>query len=214
MYEVLRDLLELLRVIGTDELRVVGGVAMRLLTGESSRVTRDIDVVAFSETARDRLLSHLVQAGYRVAESRGWYRAILPDATRAMVDIARHPVVNPRTFETITLREPPALCKVEDVSVPVAAPDDLALLKFAAHRDQDIVDLLLLASDISPDAIAAAAANDDIERTIAEGAQSARYLLATGGLDSLTEELIGHPPQVDQRIKFERLLGELQRRGL
>lgn len=214
MYEVLRDLLELLRAIRTNELRVVGGVAMRLLTGESSRVTRDIDIVALNDIAREGLLSYLAQAGYRVAESGGWYRAVLPDATRAMIDVARHPVVNPRTFETITLRAPPALRTVEDVSVPVAGPDDLALLKLAAHRDQDIVDLLLLARDISPEAIAAAAANDDIERTVAEGAQSARYLLSTGGLDSLTEELLGQPPQVEQREKLEQLLEALKRQGL
>lgn len=214
MHEVVGELLDLLRAVGTNELRVVGGVAMRFLTGAVSRVTRDIDVVALSETAREGLLAHLAQAGYRVAESGGWYRAVFPDSARAMVDVARHPVVNPRTFETITLREPPRLCNVEGVNVPVAAPDDIALLKFAAHRDQDIVDLLILARDISPDAIAAAAANDDIERTVAEGAQSARYLLSTGGLDLLTEELLGKPPQVEERRELERLLGELRKRGL
>jgi hypothetical protein len=142
--EPLAELIALLRAVGPTGYVVVGGLAVRLLAGErKARLTRDIDLVAMDLGAKDRLVSHLRTSGYQIGVSGGWLRAAVPGAQRSIVDIAPHPVINPRTLEEMTLRESAAVQLVDGVSVPVAAPNDLALLKLAAHREQDIVDVML-----------------------------------------------------------------------
>jgi len=131
-----------------------------------------------------------------------------------MIDVATHPVVNPRTFEELTLREEPRIQTYEGVPIPFASANDLALLKLAAHRDQDIVDLLLLAAGLSARAIAQGAQHDDVERTAAEGAQTARLLVASGTLAGLVEELIGRPASDQELAAFDKLLSDLHKEGL
>jgi hypothetical protein len=138
----------------------------------------------------------------------------MPGAERSIIDIASHPVVNPRTFEELTLRGSAALHSVDGVSVPVAAPDDLALLKLAAHRDQDIVDIMLLAKRLSAKKIAMSAQGDDVERTVAEGAQTARLLSSSGALLEVSEELLGRPASKRDLQEFDEFLRELQKEGL
>jgi hypothetical protein len=186
------------------------------LAGESSaRQTRDIDVVAMSDGARDRLLGHLRSAGYRIGTSAGWHRATVPGGqSKPIIDIASHPIVNPRTFEELTLRGKPVAHNVEGMTIQVASPDDLALLKLAAHRDQDIVDLLLLSERLSAKAVASSAEQDDVERTTAEGAQVSRLLLASNGFVELTEELLDRPATANEMQSFKAFLSELQQEGL
>ena len=216
MADPVTDLVALLRTVGTAEFVVICGLAVRFLTDEgTARHTRDIDLVAMNNGARDRLVAHLGSIGYRVGATVGWHRAAMPQpAARPIVDIASNPIVNPRTFEELTLRGQPVPHKLEDITVQVASPNDLALLKLAAHRDQDIVDLLLLSERLSPKAIANAAELDDVERTVSEGAQSARLLSARGGLTDLTEELLGRRATSGEMDSFERFLRDLGDEGL
>jgi hypothetical protein len=138
----------------------------------------------------------------------------MPGTQRAIIDIASHPVVNPRTFEELRLRGSAAVLSVDGVAVPVASPDDLALLKLAAHRDQDIVDLMLLAKRLSARTIASSAQKDDVERTVAEGAQTARLLSNTGGLVEIAEELLDRPASPEELGDLDGFLRALQEEGL
>jgi hypothetical protein len=211
----LAELVALLRAVGSEGYVVVGGLAVRLLAGErSSRQTRDVDLVAMDAPRRDRLLSHLRSSGYQIGTSGGWQRAAMPGTERSIIDIASHPVVNPRTFEELKLRGSVVVHSVDGVSVPVAAPDDIALLKLAAHRDQDIVDVMLLAERVSAKTIAMSAEGDDVERTVAEGVQAARLLSASGALVEVAEELLGRPASKRELQAFDELLGELKKGGL
>ena len=216
MADPVTELVSLLRAVGMAEFVVIGGLAVRFLTDErTARHTRDIDLVAMNNDARDRLVAHLESIGYRVGATAGWHRAAMPQpAPRPIVDIATNPIVNPRTFEELTLRGQPVPHKLEDMTVQVVSPNDLALLKLAAHRDQDVVDLLLLSERLSPKAIAGAAELDDVERTVSEGAQTARLLTARGGLTDLTEELLGRQATPREIESFERFLRDLEEEGL
>jgi hypothetical protein len=211
----LAELVTLLRAVGSAGYVVVGGLAVRLLAGESNaRHTRDVDLVAMDRARSERLLSHLRSSGYQIGTSGGWQRAAMPGTQRSIIDIASHPVVNPRTFEELTLRGSAAVHSVDGVSIPVAAPDDLALLKLAAHREQDIVDVMLLAPRVSAKTIATSAQGDDVERTVAEGAHAARLLFASGALAEVAEELLGRPTSKTELQAFDELLGQLRKEGL
>jgi hypothetical protein len=213
--EPLAELVALLRAVGSSGYVVVGGLAVRLLAGErNARQTRDVDLVAMNVASGDRLLSHLRSMGYRIGGSGGWHRAAMPGPDRSIIDIASHPVVNPRTFEELTLRVAPTVQSVEEISVPVAAPDDLAFLKLAAHRDQDLVDVMLLAERLTANSIATSAQADDVERTVAEGAQTARLLVTSGALVEVAEELLGRPASNEELQAFDHFLRELQKEGL
>jgi hypothetical protein len=213
MNDPLLALTDLLRAVGSSGYVVVGGLAVRLLVSENTvRVTGDVDIVAMDEAARERLLSHLRSIGYHVGASGGWYRAALKG--KPIIDVGTHPVVNPRTFEELTLRAAPAVQMLGGLAVSVASPDDLGLLKLVAHRDQDIVDLLLLSSRMSASSVAARVQHDDVERTAAEGAQVARLLIQSGRLEELTEELVGRRPMDKEVEALRTLLIELQKEGL
>jgi hypothetical protein len=131
-----------------------------------------------------------------------------------MVDVASHPIVNPRTFEQITLRSAPRVQTVSGVSLSIASPNDLALLKLVAHRDQDIVDLQLLVPQLSAAMIAANAEQDDVERTVAEGAQTARLLAQSGQLADVAQELLGRPVSETELGALDQFLNELLKEGL
>jgi hypothetical protein len=214
--DLVHELVELLQAVGTADYIIVGGLAVRFLVGEASaRQTRDIDIVAMNAVARDRLLGHLRAMGYRIGATGGWHRAALPRGpSEAIIDVASHPVVNPRTFEELTLRGAPVAHKVEGMTVQVVAPDDLALLKLAAHRDQDVIDLLLLSGRLSAKAVAAGAEKDDVERSAAEGAQVSRLLIASQEFAELTEELLGRKATSGELQSFEAFLSDLQKEGL
>jgi hypothetical protein len=198
-----------------DELRLIGGLAVRLHVGTNARRTADIDVVALTDSARTRLLDHLEQTGWIVGTSGGWWRAIRSGSPRLLVDIARHPVVNPKTFETISLSSPPLRCTIGGVAVSVAGLEDIAALKLLAMRDQDLVDLLLLAGlGLSAGAIARRAAADDIERSLSAGAHRARHALRTGLVAELYEQVLSRAPEEQELQKLEQFLSALERSGL
>jgi hypothetical protein len=100
--------------------------------------------------------------------------------------------------------------------VVVAHPVDLAVLKLGAHRDQDLVDIAVLAAieDLSAEDIAAAAVADDIERSLAEGAVLARHAMQTGRFAVVFEELAARSPSEHELARFETLLLELRTRGV
>jgi hypothetical protein len=199
-----------------DDLRLIGGLAMRLHVGVVARVTTDIDVVAMTSAVRQRLLDHLGRSGYDLGQSGGWWRAMREDPVRLVIDIADNPVVNPRTFEPVRLR---ALSKAEPVgqiTVAVAGVDDLALLKLLAGRDQDLVDLLLLAGtcEVSAEALARTAAADDVERTLSGGALRARHALRSGWISDLVEQFMEQKPDEGHLARLDVFLAALERKGL
>lgn len=198
-----------------DELRLVGGLAVRLHVGTNARMTGDIDVVALTDIARARLLHHFEQTGWIVGASGGWWRAIRPGAPRLLVDVARHPIVNPKTFETISLWARPSHHTIGDIVISVAGVEDLAALKLLAMRDQDLVDLVLLAGQgLSVETVVEGASADDIERSLSAGAHRARHALRTGLAAELFEQTLARPPEERELSKLEQFLSALERNGL
>ncbi len=192
-----------------SEARLVGGLAVRSWVGKLARTSLDVDLVALSPEVHQALLDQLRLQGFRLGESGGWWRAVRSSASgREVVDVARHPVVHPRTFDTMSLRAPP---RVDDYGLSIAGVDDLVYLKLCAGRDQDLVDVCLLAAHCAPDAakIAASARADDVERLVARSTLEGRQALSRGWLDATFEELLGRAPQRDELAAFDALLGRL-----
>ncbi len=163
--------------------------------------------------AREALLESLRSTGWRAASSGAWWRASAPG--RPLIDIASHPVVSPRTFDEVPLRRAPVAFDVEGTRVLAAARDDLALLKLVAHRDQDLVDLAVLAG-LGLDAafIEESAAHADIERRVVDGATRARHALQAGELAELTLEVTGTTPLPKSMAALDAFLSDLEKRGL
>jgi len=76
-----------------------------------------------------------------------------------------HPVINPRTFEETCLLGAPFSSVQQAQTILVVAPEDLALLKILAGRDQDVTDLTPLAGAdaLSASSLAQLAQHNDIE---------------------------------------------------
>lgn len=69
---------DLWRAVGAGEdLRLIGGLAVRAHVGVGARETRDVDVVAMTETVKQRVLDHLRSTGRAVGESGGWARDLV-----------------------------------------------------------------------------------------------------------------------------------------
>ncbi len=194
------------------DVRVVGGLAVRAWLGDLARVSEDVDVVALSAEAHALVLNHLRADGFRLGESGGWWRGLRegPDG-REVVDVGTHPVVNPRTFDTIKLREGPRT----EAGLVVAGVTDLAYMKLCAGRDQDLVDVCLLASRLSIDAraIAHAAQQDDVERLVARSVIEARFASSRGLLDTAYGDLLGRAITDAERASFDALLETLGKEG-
>ena len=191
------------------EVRLVGGLGVRAWLGALARTSLDVDLVAFTPEAHDAVLERLRADGFQVAESGGWWRGVKASANgRDVVDLARHPVVHPRTFDTMELRAPPM---VDEHGLVVAGVDDLVYLKLGAGRDQDLVDVCLLAAHCAPDAarIAKSARADDVERTVARSVLEGRHAVSRGWLDATFEELRGRPAGRAEVGAFEELLRRL-----
>jgi hypothetical protein len=194
------------------DLRLIGGLAVGVYVGASARATADIDVVAMTPLVRDRIRQHLVSLGYEVCETGGWLRGLRSVPPAPMVDIAEHPVLQARTFDTLSLRGEPRPMEVSGQTIYVAGANDLALLKTAAHRDQDLVDLLTLAAavDLAPEVVEQAAALDDAERAVSAGATRARQELRCGSLATLCLELLGRSPSIAELARLQEFLEELE----
>lgn len=96
-----------------------------------------------------------------------------------------------------------------------AGLDDLALMKLVAMRDQDLVDLFLLATfGVSAEAITHAAIEDDIERSVSAGANQARHALRTGALREIIEQTLAREPQEFEIEQLGTLLDALERSGM
>ncbi|MBI5487962.1 MAG: nucleotidyl transferase AbiEii/AbiGii toxin family protein [Deltaproteobacteria bacterium] len=126
---------------------LLGGLAVRAWAGALPRETLDVDLHlpdAAGVAEFGRLLAH---RGYRVLDDPGWRRAVRagPD-DRVVVDWTGPDVPDPRTRLTYRLHHPPTRRKLRTRVVPVVALPDLIVLKLLAGRDQDVADLLLLAT--------------------------------------------------------------------
>jgi hypothetical protein len=193
--------------------RLIGGLAVRVHVGTGSRLTRDADIVPMTPEAERTIVERLIGRGFVVGDSGHWRRAIAP-GSREIVDILRHPIVNPRTFEAASLREPVAPTSGAP-GLSVAGIADLARLKLLAARDQDLVDLLLLAS-LSPSArrIAESAELDELERAVSAGANAVQRALQGGDLGRCVEELLGREMMETEVAAMHAFLGALHAEGL
>ncbi|MBI4702864.1 MAG: hypothetical protein HY744_17240 [Deltaproteobacteria bacterium] len=218
MDDLLDELAGLHAALGaaSTDLRLIGGLAVRLHVGEEARRTGDIDLVAMTEEARDALLGTLTARGYLVGTTGQWWRAAPADGSRRFVDVASHPVVDVRTFDRVHLRGTPRQVSVGAARVQLAAATDLALLKLMACRDQDLVDLLLLAASSAMDVreIARSAERDDIERRVAGGAVRARHELARGGLAAAAHQALGRAARDEELRALTAVLRALEQEGL
>jgi hypothetical protein len=217
MEPVLETALRILRALDAkDDLRLLGGLAVRLTVGERARLTHDVDLVAMSIAWRDRLLDHLRNDGHQVGAIGGWWRAMRADGSGHLIDIADHPVVEHRTFAASFLLEPASHVIVAGSAVSIVGPNDLARLKLLAGRDQDQVDLLLLAAhgQLSAELIAKDARRDDTERAVSAGAHRARFALQAGGISDIYEESLGVALAADDMAAWRRFLDALAREGL
>lgn len=192
----------------------MGGLAVRSWVGSLARTSLDVDLVALSPEAHALLLEALRQGGFVVGESGGWWRGMRQGAEgREVVDVASHPVVNPRTFDTLELRAAP---RADEHGLQVVGVDDLAYMKLCAGRDQDLLDLCLLAAHAPPDpkAIATSARLDDVERLVARTAIEGRFASGRGLLDATFEELLGRSIHAAEREAFDDFLRRLAEEGL
>jgi hypothetical protein len=200
----------------TVDIRLVGGLAVRLHVGSLARQTRDIDVVAMNEEAAHAITVHLQNAGFVVGGTVPWQRAVRTSNPRLIIDVLKHPLVDPRTFQEVSLARDPSFVEVAGTRLSVASVDDLARLKLLAARDQDLVDLVSLAArrTVCAAAIAGAAAADDAERALSAGAAVARRLLATGELAEIAAEALGRPIDAGVLAQFRSLLDDLEKEGI
>lgn len=212
----LTEAIELVFSTSPSDTRLIGGLAVAAHVGRGARETHDVDVVVMSETARATLCNALQQHGYAIGTTGHWWRAAPTDGSRRFVDIAAHPIVDVRTFETLHLRGSPVRVRRGQVDVDVASSSDLVLLKLMAHRPQDLVDLMMLARQCPLDAaeIARFAALDDIERTVARGAAEARADLTAGSFADDAAQILGREVGDDDTQALRTLLDALKEKGL
>ncbi|MBK6696381.1 MAG: hypothetical protein IPG50_29955 [Myxococcales bacterium] len=195
------------------ELRLIGGLGVRVLSGNKARVTLDVDLVVSTSAAAGSLRAHLEADGWKVGDAGAYFRA--RKAGEPAIDVFVDPVTNPRTFESTRLSQPPVERVVDGARYVVAAPHDIAFLKLCAGRDQDAIDVAILAAAeplVASSLVAIAEAND-LEIRLAEGAQRFRNLVQRAAIETVAAELLGRPFGADERESLARLLAQLQVEG-
>ena len=120
---------------------LVGGVAM--LARVRSRATRDADLVIVAPAPERALLDHARRHGYGYdgADIEDWLAGGLVrlDGPEAGVDLL---IADDPFLQQVALRATPV--SFSGVLLPVAAPEDLLLLKLAAARPIDLDDALAI----------------------------------------------------------------------
>jgi hypothetical protein len=198
-----------------DGLRLIGGLGIWLLSGHAGRLTKDIDVVAGSQSSFDSATAALRDNGYQVSPMvASWRRAT--SAGLPSVDLALHPVVNPRSFEVMSLSDAYETMQTDAGPVHVATATDLVRLKLLARRERDFVDVLqLVATDrvIDVDAVISFVEQDDCERSLSEGCLLAASALRRGDLARDYENLVGRPATSEQLGSFAALLRRIEEKS-
>jgi hypothetical protein len=194
-------------------LRLIGGLGIQSFVGAHARVTHDVDVVAVDLDTAAKLRSYLEAQGFKIGEAGAYFRA--RKAGAPAIDVFMDPVANPRTFEAMKLSEAPVERRLGGTSVWVAGPHDVALLKLCAGRDQDAIDLALLASAVSlvPRKIVSAAEASDVEVRVSEGGHRFRNLVARNAIDEVADELLGRALSMSELDAFRSLLEGLGKEG-
>jgi len=194
-----------------EGLRIIGGFGVWLLAGHTGRLTKDFDVVAESAEVLAEASSVLQSSGYRLSPMlASWVRATSKDSPR--IDLALHPVINPRSFEAMSLSHAFETIATEAGRVRVATRSDLVRLKLLAHRERDFVDILqLVAADVAAHEVVSRAENDDCERSLAEGCLLAASARARGDLERDYESMVGRPVTQRQLAAFDSLLQGIEK---
>ncbi len=141
LIEALRDLNSLAQREGVPA-TVIGGVAASLLG--RPRMTKDIDLlVHIDEQNWGSFLHAAKRAGFvpRVSDP-------LTFAQQSRVLLLRHSATgididltfSATSFEDEVIRRS-SIANLLDISIPLPTPEDLIVLKWLAHRDQDLLDV-------------------------------------------------------------------------
>lgn len=173
-----------------QELRLIGGLAARVHLGELARTTADVDIVAMTSSAATALIEHVEREGFVTGRTGGWWR--------------------------VSLRGDVKDATVGGVTLSAVGASDLVILKLAAGRDQDLIDLMMLAAHAAPSAadVFKSIQADDIERTAAGNAVRARQALLRGQLDEVATDLLGRPASAVEKAAFVGFLDALASEGL
>lgn len=137
------------------EFVTIGGVAVQAHGGQ--RVTQDLDVaVASSRANYDLLAAALGELDARILGPDGRRSESVPSASLLASGEQWHLITSHGRIDIITpparlgsfteMRDRAHLVALGDLSVPIASREDLLVLKRAAGRPQDLVDIGLLES--------------------------------------------------------------------
>jgi hypothetical protein len=199
---------------GPERVLLIGGLAVAHYTGAQARPARDIELLCLDEAAWQGARRHLEGSGYRVDDRGSWLRAVDPQAGGPLLDLAKHPVRDPRTFETCYLRGAPSPAR--EPGLAVAAPADLVMLKLIAQRPWDFIDIALLAAAVTVpvEEIRQSAEQDGLEQLVGQGSLRLSDALTSGRLDGAGEQILGRPLSRREQHRLEALIGELWEQGL
>lgn len=196
-----------------SNLRLIGGLGVRVLAGSLARSTLDVDLVAANAAAGAAFRNYLEGAGWRVGDAGAYWRA--RKVGEPAIDVFSNPVANPRTFESMKLSDAAMERTVDGTRYFVASPHDIAFLKLCAGRDQDAIDVAILGSKepLAGARLVQIAEANDLEIRLAEGAQRFRNLLARQALEPVADELLARPLTIAERDGFDELLMALLKEG-
>lgn len=203
------------RVLGARTV-LIGGLAVRALVGAASRRTLDVDLVAEDAAGLEVVARVLAARGCLARRSPPWWRFQRPQP-RLIVDATDRDVVDPHTFDRYRVDLDLATEHIlpGGTTLSCAGVDDLVVLKLLAGRDQDLVDLALLAALAvpapDPNAIDRRVETQDLERSVAGAVLRAELAVAQGALREAYAALTAQPlPDAHER-SLSRLLARLRR---
>lgn len=195
---------------------LIGGLAVRALVGSLGRRTLDVDLVTEDAAGLESLARVLEARGCHTRRSSPWWRFQRP-TPRLIVDATDRDVVDPRTFDCFRIELARGTeRRLEDgTTVVCAAVDDLLVLKLLAGRDQDLVDLALLAAHASPAPDAGSIAHrveaQDLERALAGAVLRAELAVSQGTLREGYALLLARELQESDERALSQLLDRLRR---
>ncbi|HEY3351624.1 MAG TPA: nucleotidyl transferase AbiEii/AbiGii toxin family protein [Polyangia bacterium] len=197
------------------EIALIGGLAVHVLVGFESRQTVDIDFVARGDAGLEALGTTLEERGYLSSRASPWWR-FQRESPRVVVDASRDAVVDPRTFDVyrVEMDRVSVRASFAGPAVPCVALEDLVALKLLAGRDQDLVDLVLLASRVRPGPdiarIQESMEMQDLERALAGAGLRAEAALADGSIGEAYAALTGRELDRSEAAGLAELLRRLR----
>jgi hypothetical protein len=216
MDDLLREAAAILAALaaGGHDAALVGGLAVRAWVGEESRRTLDIDFCTRGEGGVAAAARILAERGYRGDVRPPWSRFVRSNPRR-VVDVTDERVVDLRSFDSyrVDLGAARPRPTAPGLELRCVSLEDLVITKLLSGRDQDLVDLVLLAARTTPPpddvAIKLRAEGEDIEIALAAAVMRAKAALASGGVQQAYATLTAKPLSPDDAQGFLALLTRL-----